>query len=126
MKWPIWLQSLTFVLREDYRCRKVCAQYAEDFCGGEVPKPWREREGLPPSGQWPKSDGIHALVKGAVRSGRVRPIVAASFPAIGGTLPEADCEEKPDLDPAKFPTLGQSLAAVDEAAGRPVVTGPKQ
>jgi hypothetical protein len=59
-----------------------------------APPDWRVREGLPLHDRWPKhSDGLtSALVVGAQKVGRVKPVRAETFPAVGGQLAPVDEE----------------------------------
>ena len=126
MKFPLWVSVVLAHLRNEYQIQKAVKRWRKDYLGGEVPRPWREREGLPSHNEWPVRGNAltPALVISAVKCGPIRPVKAESFPTIGGGLPEEDCVVKPKIDPAQFPTLGQALAAIDKAAGRPVITGP--
>jgi len=119
---------LLFVFRWTERKQEnLLLRYYGIAQGVKPPVPWREREGLPSHSNWPlvkEHPSRFALVLGAVKCGRVRPVRAGSYLTVGGGLPGEDSAAKSRFDPTQYPTLGQASAAVDKAAGRPVTTGP--
>ena len=63
---------------ESIKYARILRLYAKNVHEGPIPDPWRIREGVPTSAQWPTSKRY--LIIGNVKCGRVRPVRAPAFP----------------------------------------------